>query len=282
MPNRKKTVLVVVPHADDMEFMAAGTVARFVDECDYDVFEYILTDNSRGSFKLATEELIRVSEREAIEAGKILGLKEVRFERYRDGDLNEIHPNVLREKIMSMIREVRADIVMSWDPFAPYEDHPDHRIGAMATLEAASFAGNPKFHPEHAHAPYPVSEAYWFAKTPYDDADKLVDISFTIDKKIDALLAHDCQIEFTLDAIVQHSRVVGADEKELKKLLARGHKRIIGDAIREYCAAMGEEAEYHFAELFRYERLGLLHKIFDSDLVEEDFYVGSDVFDEPF
>ncbi|MCX5757067.1 MAG: hypothetical protein NTU83_00870 [Candidatus Hydrogenedentes bacterium] len=67
---RKKTVLVVVAHADDMEFLAGGTVARFVFEKGYDVFEYILTDNSKGSYRLLPEVLIEISAREAVAASK--------------------------------------------------------------------------------------------------------------------------------------------------------------------------------------------------------------------
>ena len=77
---RKKTVLVVVAHADDMEFLAAGAVARLINEKGYDVYEYILTDNSKGSYRLSAKELIEVSAREAVEAGGVLGLKEVRLE----------------------------------------------------------------------------------------------------------------------------------------------------------------------------------------------------------
>ena len=66
---RKKAVLVVVAHADDLEFMAAGTVARFTQELGYEVYEYILTDNGKGSYRLPARELIAVSAREAVEAG---------------------------------------------------------------------------------------------------------------------------------------------------------------------------------------------------------------------
>lgn len=65
---RKKTVLVVVAHADDMEFKAAGTVARFVEEFGYDVYEYILTDNSKGSYRLSPQELVNISAKEAARA----------------------------------------------------------------------------------------------------------------------------------------------------------------------------------------------------------------------
>ena len=175
--SKKKTVLVVVAHADDLEFTCGGTVARMTRELGFDVYEYILTDNARGSYRLDADELIAVSADEAKRAGEILGLKEVRLEGYTDGDLDQVPMHVLRGQVMAMCREVKADIVISWDPFAPDEDHPDHRAIGMATYEAASFCGNPKFHPEHPHPPYPVTEAYWIAKNPNTSSTTLLRLS---------------------------------------------------------------------------------------------------------
>lgn len=267
---RKKTVLVVVAHADDLEFTAAGTVARFVDEFGYDVYEYILTDNAKGSYRLKPEELIATSAKEAVRAGEILGLKEVRLEGYSDGDLNEVHPNVLRDKIMAMIREVRADIVMSWDPFAPLEDHPDHRMVAMATLDAASFSGNPCFHPHHKHAPYPVTEAYWFAKVPWQ-AECYVDISSTLDKKIAALLAHDCQMLLTFDFLKQEADALGVDLPALSSLPEGGHAVLIDAAMRDHCARLGASQGLPAAERFRYEKLSALEKMLNLTVIHPDF-----------
>lgn len=268
--NRKKTVLVVVAHADDMEFLAAGTVARFIDEKGYDAYEYILTDNSKGSYRLSAEELIEVSAREAVEAGGVLGLKEVRLEGYADGNLNEVHPNILRGKIMSMIREVKADLVMSWDPFAPYEEHPDHRMVAMATLEAASFASNPLFYPEHGYSPYMVTEAYWFAKTPHN-ADLFVDVSSTIDRKIEALLKHDCQMVLTVDGFMREAKTLGAELPLFKDLPQDGHRAVIDMGVRQFCAATGAKAGMALAEQFRYEKLGSLDKLLGTNLIQPDF-----------
>lgn len=267
---RKKSVLVVVAHADDMEFMAAGTVARFVDECGYDVYEYILTDNSKGSYRLSPEALIRISAKEAVAAGARLGLKEVRLEGYPDGDLNEVPANVLRDKVMAMIREVRADIVMSWDPFAPCEDHPDHRVVAMATLDAASFSGNPLFHPSHAHPPYPVTEAYWFAKDPWR-AECYVDISGTLDKKIAALLDHACQMQLTVDFLAQEAQVLGVDLPGLQEVDGEGHRALIDAAMRAHCAAVGSGRGMAAAERFRYEKLSTLEKFLNINAVLPDF-----------
>ncbi len=267
---RKKTVLVVVAHADDMEFTSAGTVARMTQELGYDVYQYILTDNSRGSYRLPPEELAVVSEQEAVAAGEILGLKEVRFERYVDGDLNQENPRVLQDKIMAMIREVKADIVMSWDPFAPYEDHPDHRMVSMATLDAASFSGNPKFFPGHIEDPYPVTEAYWFAKHP-TNADCIVDITSTIDKKIEALLTHDCQMVLTMDMLSQEAKALGLDLEALAGASPDAYKQLIGDGVRQHCAKIGALKGYAFGEQLRHEWMGMLASLIGAEALEQDF-----------
>ncbi len=265
-----KTVLAVVAHADDMEFMAGGTVARFVEEKGYDVYEYILTDNSKGSYRLGEQELIETSAREAVEAGQVLGLKEVRLEGYADSRLEEEAMDVLRDKIMAFMREVKADIVMSWDPFAPGEDHPDHRTVSIATLEAASFCGNPMFYPEHAHPPKVVTEAYWFAKQPWN-AELFVDISATIEKKVSALLKHACQMELTVDMLNAEAEALGADLPVLRQAQQEGFGQLIEMGMRSYCAAVGAPRGMAYAEQFRYQKLGMLETVLGLDLVQSDF-----------
>lgn len=267
---RKKTVLVIVAHADDMEFMAAGTIARFVDELGYDVYEYILTDNSKGSYRLSAEELVRVSAAEARRAGEILGLQEVRLEGYVDGELNETPINVLRGQIMAMIRELRADIVMSWDPFAPYEEHPDHRHVALAALEAAHFSGNPLFYPEHAQAPYQSTELYWFAKTPLN-ATLYVDISTTIERKIEALLAHECQMALTVDMLAREAGTLGMDLPMLDNPDAAARSQLIEMGIRNHFGALGRQVGVAYAEQFRYERIGMLEEVLGLPKRGSDF-----------
>ena len=45
-----KTVLVIVAHADDMEFMAGGTIAKVAD-LGYKIREVIATNNERGTLE---------------------------------------------------------------------------------------------------------------------------------------------------------------------------------------------------------------------------------------
>ncbi len=106
----KKTVLVIVAHADDMEFFCGGTVAKMVEK-GFDVYQLITTNNEKGTHTLQKEELIAQSrEKEAKGAAKFLGLKEVFFLEYPDGELATYPRMEIMEKYMRHIRKLKPDI----------------------------------------------------------------------------------------------------------------------------------------------------------------------------
>ena len=267
MADKKKVVLVIVAHADDLEFLAGGTVALFVQN-GYDVYELIVTDNSKGSYVLDAETLVGVSEGEAKRAGEILGLREVRFLHYVDGTLADVRLDELREKFMRTIRELKVDVLMTWDPFAPYESHPDHRQVAMAALEAADFADIPLYYPEHFEdglEPQYVCEKYFFAKSPVD-VNKVVDISRTIDVKIEALLAHDCQMKLTVDGLKREAEAAGLKLDFVDEIDKGNYQNVIEMGMRAFCADVGRKIGVDYAEQFRYTRFGMLENFARSEL----------------
>ncbi len=266
-----KTVLVVVAHADDMEFMAGGTVYRFAVEKGYPVYELILTDNRRGSCKLEPGEVVERSKKEATEAGKILGLKEVRFYGFPDGELEDVPRKVVRDIIIDMVREVKANLVMSWDPFAPGEDHPDHRVTAMATYEACSFCSNPNFGTKGLHPLHFVAEAMWFAKKPMGEQ-LIVDISGEpLEKKIEALLKHETQMELTFDSLLFEAKVSGVSLPGLEGISRDQRNLLIANGIRGYTEEVGKKANFSNAEQFRYEKFGYLEMILGQEVCTPDF-----------
>ncbi len=251
----EKTIVVFSAHADDCEFFAGGTVARFVSE-GYQVIEVIATDNSRGSYDLDPQTLIaRSRDVEARRAAEILGKKEVIFLGHSDGFLGDVPLNELRETFIRQLRLHRPRIMMTWDPWAPYEPHPDHRQVGMAAVEAAEFASMPLFHPDQVRQglePHLVMERYYFAKFP-ERAEKVVDITGFIDKKIQALLAHDSQMKLTVDTA---RRVLGSVEsaREILPLLDRDNCGPVVDMfIRAWAGKVGKEAGVEYGEAFRYE-----------------------------
>ncbi len=147
---------------------------------------------------------------------------------------------------------------MTFDPWAPYEPHPDHRMVGMAAVEAASFSHMPLFHPEHAREglkPHLVTEAYYFAKNPAG-SNKVVDITDFIDKKIDALCAHDSQMKLTIDDIKMTLAASDADPELLAMLDRNNYRPVLDMYVRAWAQRVGAKAGVEYGEEFRYERAG--------------------------
>ncbi len=268
----KKKILVITAHADDMEFMAGGTIAKAISK-GHSVYLIITTNNEKGSYSLDKETLVTKSrEIEAINSAKFLGVENPIFLEYKDGDLNDVPINELREIFMRAIRRIKPDVLMTWDPFAPFETHPDHRQVAIAACEAAEFAHLPLFYPEHKDAgiePHYVPEYLFFAKHPAY-ANRVIDISEFIDKKIKSILIHESQTESTIKHLMLAIKYanIGFDKLGLPNLELNGNldpkiiEKMIDIGIRLEAGKNGPKKGLTNGEEFRYEGFGLARQIF--------------------
>jgi len=192
-------VLVIVAHADDIEFGAAGSIARWTDEGAQVVY-CIVTDGGAGSNEPGIDlaELVRSRQAEQCEAAEIAGVHDVRFLGYADGSLQPTME--LRRDLTRVIREVKPDRVIIQDPTTvlvenTYINHPDHRAAGEAALYAVfpSSETRPIF-PEllaEGHEPHHVKDLYLTLTT---KPDTYVDVTKTMDRKVKALLAHRSQV----------------------------------------------------------------------------------------
>jgi LmbE family N-acetylglucosaminyl deacetylase len=272
MPD-KKTVLVIVAHADDMEFTAGGTIAKLADR-GYSIHELIATNNERGTLdpEWSKEYTAEARREEARRGAAVLGVQSVDFLGYEDGRLSETPLNELREKCMRAIRQLRPRILFTWDPFAPYENHQDHRAVAWAAVEAASFSHFPLYHAEHRDEglePHYVAEQYYFAKSP-QDVNKIVDISDYIERKIDALCEHKCQMELTLADFKIALDASGLRLPGLEGIDPRNYRPYIDQQIRAWAASVGRRIDVPYAEEFRRQRFGGIERWLGEQALEED------------
>ncbi|MFO7272575.1 PIG-L deacetylase family protein [Sphaerobacter thermophilus] len=219
----RKVAMVFVAHPDDAEFGTAGTVARWARE-GWDVYYVIITDGGAGGPDDATdvspEARRRISETRKAEqraAGEILGLADVIFLDYPDGQLE---PTLeLRRDIVRLIRKYRPERVISpspdrvWEPvYNVRRHHPDHLAAGQAVMAAVYPAPqNPWDFPEllaEGLQPHKVSEIYVIGAPVLNYA---VDITETIDLKIAALRAHQSQLGDHFDQIERMVRTWAAD-----------------------------------------------------------------------
>ncbi len=202
MPDDKlptpERVLVVAAHPDDIEFGAAGTVARWVAE-GADVRYLLVTRGDKGSDDPATdvEALVVLREREQRAAAAEIGVTGVDFLDEPDG---QVEPSLrLRERITHAIRAYRPEVVMTHDPTVlfvnnEWVNHPDHRAVGQVTVDAVfPTARDPLNFREHLDVgleAWKVAELYLWST---NEANQLVDIASTIERKIDALRHHASQ-----------------------------------------------------------------------------------------
>jgi LmbE family N-acetylglucosaminyl deacetylase len=227
---RKKIILAVGAHPDDIDFSASGTLAKGIKE-GATVYYLICTNGNRGSDdpKMTHQKLARIRKKEQLAAAKILGVKKVFFLNYEDGQLeNSLH---LKEKIAKVIRKVRPNIIFTTDPTIIYSqkrgyiNHPDHRACGQATLDAIYPLARDRLsflhHEKNGLKPHKVEEVYL---TNFDERDTFFDITKTMNLKIKILKAHSSQIsEETLKRIKKWAALTGK-EKGFK--FAEGFKKI--------------------------------------------------------
>ncbi|MDQ6695799.1 MAG: PIG-L family deacetylase [Chloroflexota bacterium] len=189
-------IMVVAAHPDDMESWCAGTLARSIDS-GATVRLLLVTSGDKGSSDpgITSAQVGAEREREAQEAARRLGITEVRFLRYPDGDVEDTRD--FRAKLVEWIRRWRPAVLFTHDPehpYPPYITHRDHRIVGRATLDAVyPLARDRLVFPEQEEAgllPHKVSQVWLFSS---DQPNAYVDISAGFDKKISARLAHRSQ-----------------------------------------------------------------------------------------
>lgn len=253
-----RTALVLCAHADDAEFFAGGTLARMIAE-GWTVHEVIATDNGKGSFELPSAELVVQSrDREARAVADFLGKASVEFLGYPDGDLGAVPVLELRGRFMEAIRRHRPDRLLTFDAFAPFEPHPDHRAVAWAALEAVSFSHFPLYHPDQLKGglrPHLVPERFYFAKSSLH-FDHFVDIGPFLERKVDALCLHESQMRLTVQDLRMGLQAAGSGAEWLPLLDADHYRPAIGFLVREWARRIGERCGLQAAEGFRRETTG--------------------------
>src|SRR2546425_8925587 len=192
-------ILCIAAHPDDIEFTAAGSVARWTSE-QREVTFCLVTTGGAGTNEHtpSSEGLIPIRERESREAARILGVQEVIFLGHQDG---VVEPTIgLRRDLTRVIRRCRPDVVVCGDPTVRYYgneylNHPDHRAVASAALDAVFPSSETRaIFPEllaEGLGPHKVKEVFITGAQP---PDTWIDITDTLELKCAALRAHVSQV----------------------------------------------------------------------------------------
>ena len=213
---RPARFMVIAAHPDDAEFGPAGTAARWID-AGSEGWLVCCTSGDQGGEDPDADPFVLAALRETEQraAAAIVGYAGVTFLHQPDGALaNDL---ALREQLVREIRTFRPDAVLATDPDTIFYkgggiNHTDHRAAGIAAVDAVyPAARNPMAFPWLARAglgAHRVRRVYLFWS---DRSDTWVDVSGTLDRKIDALRAHASQIRDT-DALAKRIRTWSAEE----------------------------------------------------------------------
>ncbi len=191
--------LVVVAHPDDVDFGAAGTIATWTDE-GIEVTYCIVTDGDAGGFDpaVAREDIGGIRQEEQRAAAKQVGVSDVRFLGYPDGQLTASFE--LRRDVSRVIRQVRPQRVLIQSPEINWErlgaSHPDHRAAGEAALCAVyPDARNPFTHLELAAEGLDawIVHELWVMTAGATGANRFVDVTDVFNRKVAALRQHGSQ-----------------------------------------------------------------------------------------
>jgi LmbE family N-acetylglucosaminyl deacetylase len=228
-------VLAIYAHPDDAEISAGGTLARWA-HAGSEVHVAVTTRGDKGTSDPDADPntLARLRVQETDDAALVLGLAGHHHLEHSDGEIEDNRE--LRSELVRLIRSLRPEVVMCPDPTSVffgdgYVNHRDHRITGWATLDAVSpAAGNPHYFPELRRHGLDVHQVRAVYLTGTLEPNVWVDISDTLERKIEALFCHGSQLVETGDWF--------------------------RDFLRESAVAAGRTAGVTYAEAFRRIVLG--------------------------
>ena len=185
----KLRIIVFGAHPDDCEWTAGGTAALWAAQGHHVKF-VSCTNGDIGHWGMAGGPLAVRRRSEVKACAKIFGTESQVLD-IHDGELMVTMEN--RRTICRLIREWRADLVIS---HRPNDYHPDHRYVGVLVMDAAYMVTVPYFCPD---TPYlsrnPVflfSEDEFLRPNPFTP-DVIVTIDGVIEKKLSAMAALESQ-----------------------------------------------------------------------------------------
>jgi LmbE family N-acetylglucosaminyl deacetylase len=146
--DRKFRLLAVLAHPDDESLGFGGALAKYAAE-GIETFLVTATRGEKGRFGALGKggdplEVGRVREAELRAAAAVLGIREVCVLGYPDGAVDQVDPETAIHAIVSHIRRIQPDVVMSFGPDGAY-GHPDHIAISQFTAAAAVCAADPQY-----------------------------------------------------------------------------------------------------------------------------------------
>lgn len=181
-------LLAVFPHPDDETLGLGSTLARYSAE-GVETYLVCATRGERGWFDSqgpdpGIQEVGRIREAELRCASEQLGLHEVSFLDYIDGDVDKANAPEIIAKIVPYIRRIQPQVVVTFPPDGAY-GHPDHIALAQFTNAALVCAADGSY--GEGQAPHRVSKLYYMVDS-LDVVDAAIESFGGISMEVDGMV----------------------------------------------------------------------------------------------
>ena len=253
-PHTGKVLAAIQPHADDIPIFAGGLVAKLIREGYTGYLIRTTIDDAAGPGTGA--ESVIANYRDNLEVARALGLKKAYDLNYRNHQMDGVERLEYRARLIFLIRLLKIDTVIAYDPWGAYEENPDHYFTAQGVEAACWMAGGDKDYPEHFDAglkPHSVGSKYYHARGP-QLVNRIVDIGSVIDVKIAANLANKAQGPAGETGAKLRARLAG-EGKRLPMLGdddASANREYIKQVVLKKDRQLGAKYGLQYAEAYHY------------------------------
>ena len=143
LSGEKLSLLAVFAHPEDESFGPAGTLAKYASEG----IEVSLVTATRSKSAVHTEES-ETRARDRVCSCRASGIRRACMFDYRPGELHKVAANVVEERLVRLIREIRPQVIITFGPSGLNGDQ-DNQILNDAAMSAFHQAGDPENYPQH-------------------------------------------------------------------------------------------------------------------------------------
>ncbi len=230
-----KRILCIQPHPDDADLGCGGTVARLA-QGGAKITYLTMTDGGAGSggTGLSRADLVAQRRLEQSYALKTLGISaDLLWWDLPDGYL--VATLALRDRLITLIRELQPEAVLTVDPWLAYESHSDHLATGQAVAQAVFMSGMGGI--AHGIPHHVTALGFFFSAHP----NTYIDVSAVWEQKMQAIPCHQSQFSplewpqyraFFEHQAQQWGQAQGFAQAEALKVLTPLHLHCYPEAIR--------------------------------------------------
>ena len=231
------TVLSVLAHPDDAEFLCAGTLIRLQREHGWEVHIASMTPGDCGSVDRSADEIAAVRRQEGANAASLIGAT---YHCLEERDLLIFYSERPLERLTRLLRQARPTIVLTHSP-ADYM--LDHEMTSTLVRAAAFGAPVPNFFAGQQHAPPLPHIPHLYYCDPIEGKDALgravvpafcIDVSKAVETKAAMLAAHASQRDWLvkhhgMDQYIESMRQWGGQRgRSCGVAFAEGYRQHLG------------------------------------------------------